>query len=261
MLPLRTYIGFDHRAHVAAHVCYQSIFARASVPVANTVLVLPQLPITRTGLTTFTWSRFLVPYLQGYQGLALFLDSDIILQADIAELFALAAKDMTKAVWVVDYQNPQLRFERAAVMLFNCSHPDNAVLTPDYIETTNDSLHKISWTQNIGSLPEEWGHLVMYQPPKHAKLIHYTAGIPAWEETKILGYANEWFEEANRMGSIVPYLDLMGNSVHHKHVMQAWEQYRAQQNAKALAEAEAKVKEQQADDGVALQPAAAVSSS
>ena len=203
------------------------------------MLVLPQLPITRTGLTGFTWSRFLVPYLQGYQGMGLFLDSDIILQADIAELFALAAKDTRKAVWAVQYQDERLRFERAAVMLFNCSHKDNAVLTPDYIDTTNDSLHKLAWTKNIGDLPEEWGHLVLYQQPKHSKLIHYTAGVPVWDETKILGYAGEWHAEAQRMGSICSYLDLMGNSVHHKHVMQAWAQYKAQQDKQALAQAEA----------------------
>ena len=237
MSPLKVFIGFDSRAHVAYHALQNSIFSRCSLPVSFTPLILPTLPVTRTGLTQFTFTRFLVPWLCEYQGTGLFLDSDIILQADIAELFRIAEGDKSKAVWAVDYKEPKLRFERAAVMLFNCSHPDNAVLTPEYIETTDKPLHKIGWTEHVGAFGEEWGHLVMYQQPKLAKLIHYTAGIPIWPETVNLGYAKEWQEEIERVVSSVSYYELMSRSVHHQYVMKFFQEQQRQANADALAKA------------------------
>lgn len=235
--PLKVFIGFDSRVHVGFHALTNSIFSRCSQPVAITPLILPTLPVSRTGLTQFTFTRFLVPHLCDYQGYALFLDSDIIVLADIAELFAMAAADPSKAVWAVDYKDPNLRFERAAVMLFNCGHPDNAMLTPELIEKGETPLHKVNWTENVGALPEEWGHLVMYQHPKQAKLIHYTAGLPIWPETVGLGYADEWKAEIERAVSAVSYNDLMARSVHHKHVMRIFQEQQKQANADALAKA------------------------
>jgi hypothetical protein len=74
MQPLKVFIGFDPRAHVAYHACHNSIFSRCSKPVLTGPLVLPTLPITKTGLTQFTYTRFLVPHLCEYKGYALFMD-------------------------------------------------------------------------------------------------------------------------------------------------------------------------------------------
>mgnify|MGYP003348841068 CR=1 FL=1 len=79
---LRIFIGIDARQPVAYHVLVSSIQRRASRPVAITPLILEQLPIQRQGLTTFTFSRYLVPYLCGYEGQGLFIDSDMILLDD-----------------------------------------------------------------------------------------------------------------------------------------------------------------------------------
>lgn len=237
MQPLKVFVGFDHRQHVAFHALENSIFSRASVPITFCPLVLPHLPITRVGLTAFTYSRFLVPYLCDYEGFALFLDSDQIVQADVKELFDIAEADPSKAVWTIDYQDPNLNFEKAGVMMFNNDHPDNKILTPEFIEGTDVGLHQIRWTQNIGVIPEEWGHLVMYMPPKAAKLIHYTAGIPIWPETEILGYKDEWHQEAQRMMSSVSWYDLMARSVHAQPVLKIFQEHKRQQDAQTLAKA------------------------
>jgi hypothetical protein len=214
---LRVFIGYDPRQPVAYSVLQFSLVRRSSRPVAVTPLVIEQLPITRTGLTPFTFSRFLVPQLCNFEGLALFLDLDMLVQGDIAELFDLADED--SAVMVV---KSGARFEWASVILFNCGHPDNRQLTPDYLETAK-GLHGIPWTEKIGSLPPEWNHLVMYDEPKPAKLLHYTAGMPCYPETKELGYADEWMKELKLMTSIAPWAQLMGNSVHAKPVMERLE--------------------------------------
>src|SRR5438093_1307262 len=88
--PLRIFIGYDHRQAIAYNVLQFSLHRRSSKPLSITPLVLPTLPMTRQGLTPFTFSRFLVPWLCDFRGWALFLDIDFLAQGDVAGLFALA---------------------------------------------------------------------------------------------------------------------------------------------------------------------------
>lgn len=208
---LRIFPGADPRQLVSLNVLSQSIYRRSSKPVAITPLVIEQLPMKRVGLTPFTFSRFLVPYLCNYEGWGLFLDADILLLDDIAKLFALA--DDKYAVMVVKHE-PQYRFEWASVMLFNCAKCK--ILTPEYVETAS-GLHHINWVpeDQIGELPSEWNHLVGYFPKRDdAKLLHYTQGMPAYPLTHDSDYAKEWAKEHQMMNSIKPWEELMGNSVH-----------------------------------------------
>lgn len=209
--PLRIFIGFDPRQPVAYTTLQHSILTRASRPVAITPLVIEQLPIKRAGVTPFSYSRFLVPWLCDFEGSALFLDVDILVLADIVELFGMLDGS---AVMV---SKNRLRFEWASVMLFNCAHPENRILTPEHVESA-ENLHQIGWTNAIGELPGEWNHLVMYDPPKPAKLVHYTAGIPCFPETKDLGYAEEWLAAVKAATSAKPWRVLMRNTVHAKNL-------------------------------------------
>lgn len=218
---LKIFIGYDHRQPVNYTVLQQSIIEKATQPVAITPLVLPTLPLKRQGLTPFTFSRFMVPYLCGYQGMALFLDVDELVLGDVAELFACA--DGVSAVQVVKHTEAdlepgtKLKFEWASVMLFDCGHADNAKLTPEFVETA-ENLHTISWTDAVGTLPREWNHLVGYDKSKPAKLVHYTQGTPAYPEAR-LEYVKEWDETARKAYSTVPWVKLMGTSVHARPVV------------------------------------------
>ncbi len=208
------FIGYDHRQPIAHMVLESSIITRAQAPVAVTPLLLHQLPIERTGLTPFTFTRFLVPWLMEYQGWALFLDADMLVLEDINQLFDM--KDESKAVMVVKNKE---RFEWASLMLFNCGHPDNRLLTPEHIEKAN-ALHSIGWTEAIGELPHEWNHIVLYDEPRpDAKLVHYTGGVPVFEETQGCEYSNEWQEEARYACSAMSWAKLMGQSKHVERVM------------------------------------------
>lgn len=208
---LRIFIGADPRQPVSLAVLAQSVYKYSSKPVAITPLVIEQLPLKRTGLTPFTFSRFLVPYLCNYEGWALFLDADILLTDDIAKLFALADDKYT----VMVSKDENHRFEWASVMLFNCAKC--RILTPEYVETAS-GLHTISWSREaeIGDLPREWNHLVGYQdtPTVMPKLIHYTQGMPAYPLTQDSPFALEWAKEHQYMNSIRPWEELMGNSIH-----------------------------------------------
>lgn len=206
---LKVFIGYDARQPVSYNVLQHSIITRSSKPVAITPLVIEQLPFKRTGLTPFTFSRFLVPWLCDYKGWALFLDIDIILQDDIAKLFDLADDKYTVMV-----SKNKIKFEWASAILFNCEK--NKILTPAYCETA-EKLHQISWCaeNEVGNFPNEWNHLVGYDRPRtDAKLVHYTQGIPCFPETLDSEYSEQWHNEHRFCNGSLPWVDLMGNSVH-----------------------------------------------
>ena len=78
--PIPIFIGYDPRERAATNVLIDSLYQNSSVPLAITPLVTPQLEAQ--GLfrrerdpkqsTAFSFTRFLVPHLMGYQGWALF---------------------------------------------------------------------------------------------------------------------------------------------------------------------------------------------
>lgn len=213
--PLRIFIGFDPRQPLAYNVLAYSLLANASQPLAITPLVLSQLPIKRMGLTQFTYSRYLVPWLCDYDGSALFLDADMVCNADIVELFDYCASQYeARGVWVAA---DKPAFERPAAMLFNCAACTS--LTPETIATGAPQLLDWSWG-GIGEFPSEWAWLVGYDhndvPPK---MVHYTGGIPIWPETKDSRHADIWHKFHRGLNASVGYNDLMATSVHHKRVV------------------------------------------
>lgn len=209
---LKIFIGIDERQPVAYHVLVSSIQRLASRPVSITPLLLHQLPIERRGLTSFTYSRYLVPYLCDYQGQAVFMDSDTLLLADVADLFASATG---ASVDVVPFAGDFV-FERPSVMLFNNQRCHK--LTPELIST--GTPQNLDWAEDIGHLSPDWNHLVGYaEPNPNAKLIHYTQGVPGYKECRECEYAAEWFAENDRMLDHCSWLEIMGKSVHAKPVL------------------------------------------
>jgi hypothetical protein len=209
--PIRVFIGYDPRQPLAYNVLQHSIVRHASRPVSITPLILKQLPIKRQGLTQFTYSRFLVPYLCEFKGHGVFMDADMVVRGDIAELFDGAGMD------AVSVMKDQPKFEWASVMLFNCGAC--RVLTPEFIDNAENKLFDLSWAPYVGALPQEWNHCVGYQEPKESKLYHYTQGLPCWPETRGLPEDGEWLEERNMLTASVTWNDLMGNSVHREPVL------------------------------------------
>ena len=214
MNKLNVFIGVDSRQPIAYTVLQHSIVTRASQPVMVSPLLLKQLPIQRRGLTDFTFSRYLVPYLCDYQGWAIFLDADFLCLADVYELLALA--DPYSAVQVVQHQ---MAFEWPSLMLFNCEAC--RTLTPEYIETAQP--HQLQWGK-VGSLPSEWNFLVGYDrladKTRPVKMVHYTQGIPAFLEMKGTDFYDDWHAELGQCLETTSWWELMGNSVHAKPVIE-----------------------------------------
>lgn len=210
---MRVYVGTDSRQPIAYSVLQSSIQRHTKEHVAVIPLKLDGLPITRRGLTEFTYSRFLVPWLSGYTYQSVFMDADIVVRGDIADLFKCI--DLTCAVQVMQ---EQARFEWASVMLFN-NHKCQ-VLTPEYVDDPKNPLLDLAWASKVGTLPGEWNHCVGYTEPKEAKLYHYTQGIPVWYETTGSPEDVYWQEEYIEMKRTCGWKELMGRSVHAKPTLQ-----------------------------------------
>lgn len=200
----------DERQPIAANVLAHSIERRASRSTQITKIQLRHMPIKRRGLTSFSFSRYCVPYLCGYEGTALFLDADMLCLADIFELERFAPTDCAVAV----VKNP-LRFEWPSLMYFNNSLCME--LTPELIE--GGTPHDLNWGP-VGELPQEWNFCVGYDEmiPK-VKIVHYTQGIPHFPETKDCAFADEWRAELKHMNSTVSWQQIMGGSVHAEPVL------------------------------------------
>jgi lipopolysaccharide biosynthesis glycosyltransferase len=195
-------VGFDQREAVAYHTFCQSILEKASLPVRFLPLAentLVDYKETHTdGSNRFIYSRFLTPYLMGFQGWAIFADGDMVCQTDIKALWDL--RDASKALQVVqhDYQtkahtkylgNKNENYPRknwSSLILWNCSHPAHQVLTPAFIQAQKGSfLHRFSWLQDsdIGELPPEWNWLAIEYPDNpSAALVHFTLGTPCFND-------------------------------------------------------------------------------
>lgn len=209
------FIGYDPREAIAFHVCANSIIRQASQPVSIIPLALNLLQdYTEThtdGSNQFIYSRFLVPHLMRFTGQAIFIDGDMIVRGDIAELWKL--RDFGKDVQVVkhDYKTKMTekylgsknedypRKNWSSVMLFNCSSYPTRKLTPDYIQkSTGAHLHRFEWADDarIGELPIEWNWLPdEFGPNPDAKLLHYTLGTPSFHEFATTPMGDEWHRE------------------------------------------------------------------
>ena len=213
---LRVFIGYDPNEVAAYHVLAHSIIRQSTLPVSIIPLNIKQLPMSRERSdkqsTEFAFSRFLVPWLCGFKGMALFLDCDMLCRWDIVDLFAMI--DESKAVQVVkhDYTpktetkflgQVQTKYEKknwSSVMLFNNEKCRN--LTKEYVDSASGlELHQFKWTDDyrIGELPMDWNHLVgEYDPNPNAKMVHFTLGGPYFTGYENCEYALEWFDELEK---------------------------------------------------------------
>lgn len=217
-MTIKLFGGFDARESIGFHVFVDSVMEHATAPVSITALGDKGMP---HGSNAFTYSRFLVPWLCEFKGHAIFCDaSDMLMLADIAELDALF--DPTFAVQCVRHpaystkhpikyvgtsmQCPNVNYLKkqwASVMIVNAEHPHWAGLDPAKLDSIagRGLLQFVGLADElIGALPNEWNRIVDEgQPIEGAKLLHFTAGLPAFPHYAGTPGASQWFAARDRM--------------------------------------------------------------
>jgi hypothetical protein len=221
---LKIYIGYDSRENIAYQVCRHSLQRHASTELE--IYPLKQASLRELGLytrdvdtmasTEFSLTRFLTPYLAAHAGWSIFVDCDFLFTADICGI--LTGIDPAKAVHVVqhDYsprgvmkmdgktQTTYPRKNWSSFMLFNGSHPDLRVLTPEIVNNSAPSfLHRLSWVSSdsaIGALDLRWNFLEgeYPKPEQTPNAIHFTNGGPWFPDRQNVAFAGLWLEERER---------------------------------------------------------------
>lgn len=230
MMDRSIWVGWDPRETDAFAVALSSI-ARCAKDIAVHGVFLPELQ--RAGLYTrpmeyretpggrIMWdmisdapmstqhacARFLVPHL-ARTGWALFVDGDILVRADLGELFE--ALDPSKALYCVHHdhrparafkmdrqvQTAYARKNWSSVMALNCDHRANAVLTLDLVNgVPGRQLHRFSWLSDdeIGALDPAWNWLAGESDPAiEPKIVHFTSGTPDMPGYEDVPFADEW---------------------------------------------------------------------
>jgi len=232
------YIGYDSRENLAYEVLRESILRYTN---KYDIIPLVQKSLRRAGLyrrsllidietnsagrvdefdcrpfsTDFTFTRFLIPALNQYDGWALFMDSDMFLRTSLEDFFDTYTKNEQYAAQCVHHNyNPkasikmdgqvQQNYNRknwSSFVLWNCSHPSNLNLTVDDANLKSGSwLHGFNWLEDdeIGAVHEEWNWLDGWSPEViEAKNVHFTTGGPwfnEWEPTRDIDaqYSSQW---------------------------------------------------------------------
>jgi len=229
------YIGYDPSEEIYCDVLKKSI--EANTKDHYNIVPIVQSEVRRAGLywrsgelsehgmvdtfdrkpfsTEFSFTRFLVPMLNQYSGLALFMDCDMYVRSDITEIFDTHGANHNVAISCVQHNhNPtevskmdgkvQTLYNRknwSSFVLWNLDHPATKELTIGDVNTKPGSwLHGFYWleTEHIGNIKQEWNWLDGHSPENiEPKNVHFTTGGPVykdWKPTrKIDGtYAKEW---------------------------------------------------------------------
>jgi hypothetical protein len=210
---INVFIGYDTKEKVAFNTLSYSILKNSTKPISITPIYLENIKDDyvreRNDLssTEFSFSRFIVPHLMNYQGWALFMDCDMLMTADINELWRLRDDSYAVQLCKHDYQPKtdtkflgqiQTKYEKknwSSFMLLNCKKC--TTLTPDYVmKASGLELHQFKWLEGdhlIGDLPLEWNWLAgEYNHKDDVKCIHYTDGGPWFDDYKDCDYSTDW---------------------------------------------------------------------
>lgn len=237
--PYKVYVGYDDKEKTYFDVLSYSIRKNTNHPVD--IIPLKQNNLRRAGLyfrakdinednqfvdcfdskpfsTEFSFTRFLVPFLNQFEGYALFMDCDMFVNTDISELFneycdPSFAVSCVKHDHVTDgglkmdgrIQSNYSRKNWSSFVMWNCGHEALKDFTVHDVNTKSGSwLHRFAFLDRdyednfIGSIPQEWNWLDGHSPANlKPKCVHFTTGGPIyknWDGKRTVDnkYAKEW---------------------------------------------------------------------
>lgn len=215
---IRVYVGADRSQLLAVTVLEHSIKRHTTAKVE--VIPMLDLPVPtpkdpRNGPRTgFSFSRFCIPKLAGYQGKAIYMDADMQVFKDIRGLWnlpfngnkVLIQEEVKHTDITMTKENaPAKRKKQCAVMLLDCENLtwdiNKIVSDLDDNKYTYDQLMSdicILPEEEVGyGIPFEWNSLEYFD--EDTCLIHYTdMGTQPWVSTRNPN-GHIWFKEVRAM--------------------------------------------------------------
>jgi hypothetical protein len=223
---VRVYVGADRSQALAIKVLAHSIKRHASVPVEVIPMIDLPVPVPadprNTQRTGFSFSRFCIPKLAGYQGRAIYMDADMLVFRDIRALWELPF-DGAKVVIQQEVKHeaattrkegaPARRKKQCSVMLLDCGRLDwdiaAIVAGMDRGEYDYDGLMSemclLDEAEVKYGVPFEWNSLEHWDAT--TCLIHYTDVYTQPWTASGNAHAGPWFDEVRLMladGSLTP---------------------------------------------------------
>ncbi len=217
METVRVFVGVDRSQMLAVKVLEHSIKRHTDLPVEVTPMLDLPLPIPKNPKdrqrTGFSFSRFCIPKFMNYQGRAIYMDADMLVFKDIAELWnipfngskVIIQEEIISKAQKWKLNAPKKRRKQCAVMLLDCSRLDwkieNIVQGLDdgkysYEELMYDMCllkeNEISY-----NIPFKWNSLEYLD--NDTCLIHYTDMMTQPWVSSYNSNDQVWYDEVNLM--------------------------------------------------------------
>lgn len=216
--PVRVWVGADRSQALAARVLEYSIRRHSSLPVQVEHMI--DLPVpeprdpARRQRTGFSFSRFCIPALAGRRGRGIYMDADMLVFADVRELWELPFDGGTVLIQrevahgretVAKRHAPARRRVQCSVMVLDCAalpwDVERIVAGLDEdaydYEQLMDELCIVPREDLRAVVPPEWNSLEYWD--EDTRLLHYTdMGTQPWVSNRnALGHL--WYAEVRRM--------------------------------------------------------------
>jgi hypothetical protein len=210
--PIRVFVGTDRSQSLAVKVLEYSIRRHTAYPVELRSMADLRLPAPRDirqgQRTGFSFSRWAIPELCHYQGRAIYLDADMLVFRDIAELWNVPLAGRKIAVLepkrAAGAENVHRGKNETSVMLLDCGRCKWTVVELiagldgryTYPQMMRD-LCFLAEDEIARSIPEEWNAMEHFT--EETGLIHYTV-MPTqpWVSPRN-GIGHLWIAEVRRM--------------------------------------------------------------
>lgn len=222
--PMRVFVGTDESQRVATRVLEYSIRKHTSRPVLFQPMFkldfpTPKDPANRPR-TGFSFFRFAIPKLCGYRGRGLYVDADMQVFSDLAELWKISFGQ--RKVLCTNQPEPPEKWKKQgaffhagrqmSVMLLDCSRlqwdPHQIIADMDAgkfgYRDLMFNMCVVSPDEIADDIPPEWNCLEWFEAGK-TKLLHYTI-VPTqpWknDENPLRDVWHDCFREAVRAGAV-----------------------------------------------------------
>lgn len=166
-------IGATRRQWLPAKVCEYTVRIRTSVEL-DIIHTFDKkygdtTPLTAMNRTGFSFVRFAVPELAGYQGRALYMDSDMLVMKDLNILFGLSLHDAS----ILRPKN------QTAILLYDCERL-NHWNSSEYLRRLETGQYQYRqlmeslYEPRLGiGIPDQWNHMDVYVKG-FTGILHYT---------------------------------------------------------------------------------------